>query len=137
MSKPAPTLAPTPEAAFDCRATAALLKSLGTLVWASHVCALVAVGFRSFFPLLLWGVVLYFAVRVRLDAALLEMLARDPGQAPRQLDAWLSAARLRTSAADRSIEDRCLGARRLGRLLVFAFLLQVLATAVSLFRNNL
>lgn len=43
------------EAAFDCRATAALLRSMGTLVWASHAGALVAVSYRVWIPLPAWG----------------------------------------------------------------------------------
>jgi len=118
------------EAAFDCRATAAMLKSMRSLEWASHIGAVLAVGGHKWFPLLVWGVVIYFAVRVRLDAELLEMLAEDPECAPGRLDQWLSQVGLRSSSVERSIKDRCKGARVLARYLVCAVLLQFAVTAL-------
>jgi len=141
VSRPAPDFQPTSDArraedAFDCRATAALLRSMGTLVWASHAGALVAASYHAWIPLLGWGLAVYFAVRVQLDAGLLEMLARDPESAPEQLDAWLSRAGLRARGGDRSIAERCQGARRLARYLAGACLLQFGATAVAILSGN-
>lgn len=124
MSSPAP--------GFDCRATAALLRSMGTLVWASHLAALVAAMNHAWWALAGWGLVIYFAVRVRLDAELLDLLASDPNNAPGQLDEWLSRAR-----SDRSIADRCRGARKLARNLTIALLAQVAFTGWFLWRSTL
>lgn len=130
MFKPVPDSAST-EAAFDCRATAALLKSMGGLEWASHLAAALAISKFQWLPLLAWGLVLYFSVRVRLDTKLLEMLAGDPMGAPDQLDDWLSRTGLRARRGERSIGDRCKGARDLARNLVYALLLQFLVTALA------
>ncbi|MEP7351889.1 MAG: hypothetical protein ABI824_01525 [Acidobacteriota bacterium] len=151
MSKPAPDLQPTSnalhaEATFDCRATVALLKAMSPLVWASHAAALLAASYHAWLPLLPWGLVIYFAIRVRLDAALLEMLACDPMSAPGRLDQWLSRAGLRARVGElsivernieeRTIEVRCQGSRRLARYLAGACLLQLGATAVVFLRSN-
>lgn len=127
----------TTEAAFDCHATAGLLRSMRGLEWASHFVAMVAIVNSAWFSLLAWGLVLYFAVRVRLDAELLELLADDSECAPRRLDKWLSSAGLRTPRGERSIEDRCKGSRRLARSLVIAFLLQCTLTAWALGNRHL
>ena len=130
MLKPAPDSAST-EAAFDCRATAALLKSIGGLEWASHLAAVLAISKFKWLPLLAWGFVLYLSVRVRLDTQFLEMLADDPEGTPSKLDEWLSMTGLRSRRAERSIEDRCKGARDLAHNLVYALLLQFLVTALA------
>ena len=135
MYRLTPDLRPThdalnAQAAFDCRATAALLRSMGTLVWASHAAAVLTASTHARYPLLVWGLVLYFAVRVRLDVELLELLARDPESAPGRLDQWLSQAGLRARSGERSIADRCQGSRRLARHLICALVLQFAATAV-------
>ncbi len=107
---------------------------MGALTWASHAAALVAAANHAWIPLLGWGLVLYFAVRVRLDAELLELLADDPQHAPGRLDHWLSQAGLRAHSAHRekrSVAARCQGSRRLARYLIGAFLLQIAATAVA------
>ncbi len=125
------------EIAFDCRATAALLRSLGTLVWASHVGAVVSASYHTWIPLVAWGVVLYLGVRVRLDAELLELLASAPDQAPGRLDRWLLRANLRRSTTpDRDIVDRCQGSRRLARNLVMALVAQMAALAVIILRES-
>jgi hypothetical protein len=125
------------DAVFDCRATASLLRAVGVLVWAAHVGAVLAISRSQLFPLLGWGMVVYFAVRMRLDAELLELLAGDPRHAPAKLDQWLSKAGLRAPGVERSIGDRCQGARRLARWLVFALIGQAAATALVLLRSNL
>ena len=135
MYRNAPDLPPTPEAhgaqaTFDCRATAALLRSMRALEWASHLGALLAFSYHTWLPLLAWGTVLYFAVRVRFDAELLEVLADDPKCAPASLDHWLSRT------GQRSIADRCKGARRLALYLLCALLLQIAATAMLVWRAN-
>ncbi len=133
MSRPMPNSPPIPDdsAAFDCRATAALLRALGPLVWASHAGAVVAALQHAWVPLVGWGVVVYLAVRLRLDADLLTMLADDPHQAPGRLDVWLVRARLRTTPPPaRGLAERCQGARRLAGYLIAACLFQAIATAV-------
>ncbi len=124
------------EASFDCRATAALLRSMRALEWASHIGAVLATSNAMWLPLLAWGLVLYFAVRVRLDAELLEMLAHDPEGTPGGLDQWLTCAGLRSSSGERSIEDRCRGARHLARYLVCAVLVQFAVTALVFWSRN-
>lgn len=126
-----------PQAAFDCRATAALLRALRPLFWASHVGAFLAVGMRwGWVALLCWLLVLYFAVRVELDAGLFELLADDPAAAPARLDDWLARAGLRARSGERSIEDRCRGARRLARDFVVAWALQMATLMVTVIRRN-
>lgn len=113
--------------AFDCRATAAWLHALAPVVWASQVCALAAFYGGAWIALPCWVAVLYLAVRAHLDAALLDLLAQDPEQAPGRLDDWLARAGWRSPAvAARSMAGRCRGARRLGVYLVSAFAMQVL-----------
>jgi len=128
--------------AFDCQATAALLRSLAPLAWASHVSALIAifgVGVREAWPVLVcWPVVLYFAVRVSLDAGLFELLARDPEQSPARLDEWLESTGLRTRPlTTRGVEDRCRGARRLARSFAGAWLLQMFMLVLVLVWRNI
>ena len=73
-----------------------------------------------------WLVVVYFAVRVELDARLFDLLARDPDGAPERLDDWLARAGLRAkTAVARGVEQRCAGARRLAMGLVAAWIGQV------------
>ena len=103
------------------------------LVWVSHIFALVAASYRVWWPLLAWGLVVYFAFRVRFDAELLELFARDPNTAPGKLDQWLS----RAPNPNRSIADRCEGARRLARNLVYALIGQFAGTAWFLWRSHL
>jgi hypothetical protein len=114
----------TPEA-FDCRATAAWLRSLQPLEWASHAGAILAalqpLGWITWLP---WGAVLYFAVRLRLDASLFELLAQG-GAA--QVDDWLARAGLRTPRQPRPMPERIAGSLRLSRWFVCAFLFQMTA----------
>ena len=136
MCKPVPDPLKSQEA-LDCRATAALLRSMRSLEWASHIAAILAISIAKWLPLVAWGLVLYFSVRVRLDAHLLEILAQDPEHAPANLDNWLSKTGLRTSRGERSIADRCKGARALARNLGCALLLQILLTALVLWGSKL
>lgn len=135
MSRPMPNSPPIPDdaAVFDCRATAALLRALEPLVWASHVGALVAALQHLWVPLVAWAVVVYLAVRLRLDADLLTLLVTDPHQVPSRLDVWLVRAGLRTTPPPvRGVAERCHGARRWARFLIAACLLQAVATAALL-----
>lgn len=130
MSSPAPGTQPE----FDCRATAAMLRALQPLIWASQIAALIAAGSRhGWVSMLCWGPVLYFAVRVQLDAGLFELLAENPGLAQERLDTWLARAGLRKRGSHRSLEDRCRGAHRLARNFAAAWLAQMatLAWAVA------
>ncbi len=129
MSKPAQD----PRQAFDCRATAALLRALGPLIWASQAAAIIAAGFRyGWVSLACWMLVLYFAVRVQLDAGLFELMAEDA--AP--VDDWLVRAGLRSPSPGRTLEDRCRGARRLARRFVLAWIAQMAALAAVVLRGN-
>lgn len=130
MSSPAPGMPPE----FDCRATAALLRGMSPLVWASQAGAVIAAGYRHGWPsLACWLVVCYFSVRVYLDAGLLELMAQG---SELHVDEWLARAGLRSRAQPRSLEDRCRGARRLARNLLAAWIAQMAALAMALYRGN-
>jgi hypothetical protein len=109
-------------ASFDCLATAAVLRSGGSVALAGHAAALMSVlslgrGWIEWGALLVWCAVVYLSIRVRLDAQLFEVLAKNP---PEQLDTWLDAAGLRKHTSPRTMEDRRRGAMRLWRALVAA-----------------
>jgi len=82
--------------------------------------------------LLPWTAVVYFGVRVHLDAQLMDLMATDA--TPEALDNWLLRTRLKASLnRDRDVADRCRGARRLTQYLTGAFAMQVIVTvALSL-----
>lgn len=105
---------------------------MGVVLWIAHVGALGAFLIGAYWSLLVWAVVVYLAVRVRLDAELLEMLAVDTAAVPARLDAWLESVGLRRSEGERTIAQRCRGARRLACYLVGACVLQWVVTAVVL-----
>lgn len=118
---------------FDCRATSALLRAMSPLVWASQAGAVIAAGSRhGWLSLGCWLVVCYFAVRVSLDAGLLDLMA----QGSEHVDDWLARAGLRSRPQARSLEDRCRGARRLARNLLAAWMAQMAALAMALYRGN-
>jgi hypothetical protein len=108
------------------------------LVWAAHAGVLMAAwrGGKGFLPVLAcWLVVLYFAVRVGLDARLFDLLAHDPAQAPGRLDEWLVQSGLRRAKADRGMEDRCHGARCLARNLAGAWLVEMVTLVFFVLRG--
>ena len=71
----------------------------------------------------------YFAVRVELDARLFEVLA---DHSPEALDAWLDEAGLRKNAGPRTLADRRRGAMRLWRGLLMALMVEIVLVAGAL-----
>ena len=129
-------------AAFTCRATAASLRALRPLMTAAHVGAVAAGIWLTAQPspwliasLAVWAPGLYLAVRVHLDAELLELLATDPERHPAELDEFLVRAGLRRSPINCSIEERCQGARRWGSRLVLAVVLQLALVVAGVMRT--
>ena len=119
-------------AEFECRATAATLRALRPLMAAAQAVAMVAgvwLGAKTslwlFASLTVWVAGLYLAVRVFLDAELLELLAADPEGHPGELDDFLIRTGLRRKAVKRSLAERCQGSLLLGKKLVLAFVAQV------------
>jgi hypothetical protein len=108
---------------FDCRATAAVLGSGNIAAVAGHVAAVICTlsiqtgDAPTKCALLVWCVVIYLAIRVRMDALFFELLADHPAE---QLDNWMKAAGLRKHAPARTIQDRRRGALRLWRALLAA-----------------
>jgi len=125
-------------AEFDCRATAALLRSGSTAVLAGHAAALMsvlAIGpsgialWIAFCAVVVWSVVVYLAIRVKIDVGLFELLAEHPTE---ELDEWLKTARLRDEVAPRTIAERRTGALKLWRRLVVAVGIEVALALISL-----
>ncbi len=120
---------------MKCLATASLLRSGSTLVLPAHVGALLAglhihsqahgVWF-CFASLLCWCVVVYLAVRIKIDAGFFEILAADPDHAPEQLDHFLDNAGLRKVSKSRTIDERCRGALGLWRKMVAMVVVQLI-----------
>jgi hypothetical protein len=114
---------------FDCRATAALLDTGGSLAMAGHVAALVTLlsaGGGSWIQLcsaVMWCAIVYGAVRVKMDCGFFALLASHPAE---QLDSWLEATNLRKAGPSRTIADRRHGALRLWRGLVAAVVFEML-----------
>ena len=122
-------------ASFDCRATAAVLESGGSLTLAGHVAALISVlstgvsvkGCSAF----VWCAIVYLAVRVKLDRRFFQLLADHPAE---ELDHWLQATGLRKDNPSRTIPERRRGALRLWRALVVAVVLEIGLMLVGVFR---
>ena len=120
---------PEPPADFECRATAALLDTGGSLALAGHVAALVSLlsqGTPPWFKLcsaLVWCAIVYGAIRVKMDSRLFELLASHPAE---DLDRWLETTGLRKAEQPRTIADRRRGALRLWRGLVIAVVVEIL-----------
>jgi hypothetical protein len=124
-------------ASFDCRVTAAVLRSGSSLALAGHAIAVMSVlsigngGSAAWIEccsMLTWCVVVYLAVRVKIDANFFEILAEDQsaeGHRAGQLDDWLDAAGLRKDTGPRTIEERRCGALRLWLALVAAVATQM------------
>ena len=116
---------------IDCKATAAVLRSGATVTLAGHVAAGLAILTGAWIALgaiLVWCVMVYFAVRVKIDSGLFEVLA-DHG--PDELDAWLRATNLRSQASQRSLTERQRGALRLWRILTACVILEIVLAFLS------
>jgi hypothetical protein len=127
-------------ASLDCRATAAVLRSGASVALAGHVAALMSVlamyhggapAWMAGVALLVWCVVVYLAVRVKIDAGFFEVLATEQAD---QLDSWLADAGLRKGSRPRSIPERRRGALRLWRLLAIAVAIEIALLFVALLR---
>lgn len=123
---------------FDCKATAAVLRSGTAVALAGHAAALMSVlaagtdartAWIAILALLDWCVVVYLAIRVRIDAGFFELLAGHP---PEPLDEWLKATGLRAGTPPRTMADRRSGALRLWRRLVIAVVVQIGLLVASL-----
>ncbi len=127
-----------PSASFDCRATAAVLHSGASVTLAGHSAALIAAvllrsaGWIALCALLVWCVVIYLSVRVRMDAQFFDLLADHPVD---QLDTWLDSAGLRKNSAPRTIPERRRGALRLWRALVAATAIEIAFVLAGAFRS--
>ena len=129
-------------APFHCQATAASLRALRPLMAAAQVGAVIAGVWLTtrtspwlVASLAAWAAGLYVAVRVSLDAELLDLLAADPERHDAKLDDYLMQAGLRRAPVNRSSEERCQGARRWGQRLVLALVLQLALVLVELVRR--
>lgn len=130
--------------ALDCRAAAALLRSALPASYAAHVGGIAAFAHRPSsvigyaliaISLLAWTAVIYYAIRVKLDSELFDMLADDPARAASRLDFFLASARLVNAPSEaRSIEDRIAGGIGLWKRLLVCVAIQLitLASAVLL-----
>ncbi len=113
--------------AFDCRATAAVLRSGSGVALAGHFAALMTVllmrpAWMTCCSIVVWCAVVYLAIRVKIDVHFFELLAEHH---PEQLDHWLHNAGLRKSTRPKTLQDRRRGALRLWRALVAAVAIQI------------
>ncbi len=114
---------------FECRATAAMLDSGGSLALAGHVAALMGVlmpggcVWLRACSILVWCVIVYLALRLKLDSRFFELLA---SHSPQEFDQWLQSSGLRKNASPtRSMVDRHRGAMRLWRALVITVVVEM------------
>jgi hypothetical protein len=124
-------------ASFDCRATAAVLRSGASMAIAGHVAVVMSVlltrhGWITWGSLLAWCAMLYLAIRVKIDSQLFELLAAHPAE---YLDHWLDATGLRKNTAPRTIPQRRRGALRLWWALVVTFVIQVALLLVAVLHS--
>jgi hypothetical protein len=125
-------------ASFDCRATAALLRSGRIISLAGHAAAVMSVvpiwkdHWVAVGAIVLWcnGVVL--AVLVEIDAQFFEVLAEQP---PEYLDRWLQVAGFRRRSPSKTIPERRQGALKLWRALVAAVAWQIALLFVAMLRS--
>jgi hypothetical protein len=124
---------------FACRATAALLRSGSSIALAGHVAALLAILMKPeiWWPLPAWCALVYFVVRVELDARLFELLAESShaealDHDANALDEWMASAGLRKASGSRTIADRRRGAIHLWRALLAALIVELILAAGAL-----
>jgi len=127
-------------ASFECLATAAVLRSGGSVALAGHTAAVMSAlrigkdplaSWIALGSLLVWCFVAYLAVRVRIDAKLFELLATYPAE---QLDAYLASSGLKKTSPARTIAERRRGALRLWRALVLAVVAQISLLMLAILR---
>jgi hypothetical protein len=123
-------------AAFDCLATAAMLRSGNSVALAGHVAAVISalsgtVGWIKWSTILVWCCVAYLSIRVKMDERFFELLAVHPAD---QLDQWLHAAGLRKNARSKTIQERRCGALRLWRVLVAAVAIEIALLFLGMMR---
>jgi hypothetical protein len=125
-------------AELDCRATAALLRSGSSVALAGHLAAVMSVftvaagGVAAWIAtsaIAVWCVVIYLAIRVNIDAGLLELLADKPAE---ELDEWFNATGIRKNIPHRTIAERRNGAVRLWKRLMAAVAVQIALLMLAL-----
>jgi hypothetical protein len=126
--------------AFECLATAAVLRSGRTIALAGHAGALMsllplsrggAAAWIACCSVLAWCGVVYFAMRVQIDSRLFELLATYPADL---LDRFLVEEGLHRELPPRSMADRRSGAMGLWRTLVAAFVAQTVLLLLAIVR---
>jgi hypothetical protein len=123
-------------ASFDSLATAAVLRSGGSVALAGHVAVVISmlsesVGWIRWCSILVWCSIVYLTIRVKMDARFFELLAVHSAE---QLDQWLDTAGLRNKAAPRTIQERRRGALRLWRALVAAVAIEIALLLLGMLR---
>jgi hypothetical protein len=125
-------------ASFDCRATAAMLRSGRILSLAGHAAALMSVvpvwkdHWIAVGAIVIWCIGVVLAVLVEIDARFFELLAE---QSPEYLDRWLVAAGVRRSSPSKTIPERRQGALKLWRALVAAVAWQIALLLIAMIRS--
>jgi hypothetical protein len=129
---------------FRCGLTASFLDSGRILANAANAAAIVAgIGCAVASPpwsrlvlagsLLFWFVECWFAMRAAIDSSLFRVMAADPEEAARQLDAMLGAAPFGAATVrERSLADRTRGALALWRKQIFALGVQFAALSAGI-----
>lgn len=111
-----------------------MLRSTEPLVTATHAGAVIACfhapQVAALAALACWGVVLYLAVRVRLDAGAFEAFA--DGDSAEAFDRMLAESGLRGAGPTRQMEARRRGAVRLWKMLVAAAIAQLILSGLAL-----
>lgn len=126
---------------LDCRATAALLDTGGSLALAGHAATLMSVlspatatGVKLG-SILVWCAMVYLTIRVKIDSRCFELLASHPAE---EFDRWLQQTGLRKEdqpkRKPRTIDDRRRGALRLWRALIVAVALEMLLAMLGVAR---
>jgi len=125
---------------FDCLASAAVLRSSGSLAIIGHLAFVVSLAatwnaapanWIKWCSVVVWCFLSYLSIRAKIDAKLFELLATHPAS---QLDRWLGAAGLRKHIPHKTIADRRRGALRIWRYLITALILQIALMLAGLLR---
>jgi len=122
----------------DWQGTACLLRAGFRASFAGHVGAILAgagilhqgVEAPYLIALAAWGYLVYLQMRVSLDAELFSWLGS--GGTTEELDGFLVRAGLLSAPRERSDEDRCRGAIRLWKRLLFVLAVELAAVVAGL-----